>query len=245
VYGDALKRGRKATAGELSKPAVKANLGKIDMETRHFLHELMAYGSEGQSPLELSKLIKRLALSLSLSICYGRRMYLGDPLTQEIIQVEDEILRLRSMTDNLQDYLPVFRMWPFNSFHSKAIALRERRDTYVARLNQEIEGKMQNNSHEECLYAKNSSSHAPLPLSELSTILLTFLSGGLATESNTIHWSLTFLATRPEIQETAYRAIRKVYLTNDRLFKSGLEDIEEIPYISALVRESLRYNSVL
>ncbi|KAA8646706.1 uncharacterized protein ATNIH1004_005381 [Aspergillus tanneri] len=222
IYGDALKRGRKATAAELSKPAVKANLGKIDLETRHFLHELMFYVYHE-------------------SICYGRRMYLGDPLTQEIIQVEDEILRLRSMTDNLQDYLSFFRLWPFNGYYSKAVKLRERRDAYVARLNQEIQAKMRNNSHEECLYSKNQTCPHPLPLEELSTVLLTFLSGGLATESNTIHWSLTLLATRPEIQEIAYKSIREVYPNNEQLFKAGLEDVEEIPYISALVRESLRY----
>ncbi|KAI0123703.1 cytochrome P450 CYP504B10 [Xylariales sp. AK1849] len=241
IYGDALKRGRKATAAELSKPAVKATLGKIDLETRHFLHELIVYGSEGQSPLEVSKLIKRLTLSLSLSICYGRRMYLGDPLTQEIIHVEDEILRLRSMTDNLQDYLSLFRLWPFNGYHSKAVKLRVRRDAYVGRLNQEIKEKMRNNSHEDCLYSKNQACAHPLPLEELSTVLLTFLSGGLATESNTIHWSLTLLATRPEIQQIAYESIRKVYPNNEQLFEAGLQDIEEVPYISALVRESLRY----
>lgn len=204
----------------------------------------MVYGSEGQSPLEISKLIKRLTLSLSLSICYGRRMYLGDPLTQEIIHVEDQILRLRSMTDNLQDYVRLFRLWPFNSYYGKAVKLRERRDAYVAKLNQEIKGKIKNNSNEDCLYSKNLACSHPLPLDELSTVLLTFLSGGLATESNTIHWSLALLATQPEIQETAYNAIRKIYPNNEALFEAGLQDVEEVPYISALVRESLRLVSM-
>ena len=245
VYGDALKRGRKATSAELSKPAVKANLDKIDLETRHLLHELAVYGNEGESALEVSKLIKRLALSLSLSICYGRRMYLGDPLTQEIIQVEDEILRLRSMTDNIQDYLSLFRLWPFNGYYSKAVKLRVRRDKYVSTLNHEIQAKIQKNTHEECLYSKNEASPHPLPLDELSTVLLTFLSGGLATESSTIHWGLTLLAAQPKIQETAFKAIREVYPTNEQLFKAGLEDVEAIPYISALVREILRYDVTL
>ncbi|KAK2616570.1 hypothetical protein QQS21_000393 [Conoideocrella luteorostrata] len=240
-YGESLKKGRKATASELSRPAVKANLGKIDLETRHFLQELMVYGSEGQSALEVSKLIKRLTLSLSLSICYGRRMHLGDPFTQEIIYVEDQILRLRSMTDNLQDYISLFRLWPFNKYYGKAVELRERRDAYVARLNHEIEEKMRSNTHNDCLYSKNTECSHPLPQKELSTVLLTFLSGGLATASSTIHWSLTLLATRPDIQETAYKAIREVYPNNKQVFEAGLQDVEEVPYISALVRESLRF----
>lgn len=219
---------------------MKANLDKIDLEVRHFIDELAIYGSGGTSSVEVSKLIKRLTLSLSLSICYGRRMYLGDPLTQEIIQVEDQILRLRSMTDNLQDYLSCFRLWPFTAYRGRATKLRQRRDAYVGRLNREIEEKMKSNSHEECLYAKNFTSPHPLPRSELSTVLLTFLSGGLATASNTIHWSLTLLAARPEIQEKAYNSIRGVYSTNKLLFESGLQDVEKISYISALVRECLR-----
>ncbi|EFZ02936.1 cytochrome P450 [Metarhizium robertsii] len=240
-YGDALKRGRKATAAELSKPAVKANLDKIDLETRHLVDELNCYGCEGHSPVEVSKVIKRLTLSLSLGICYGRRMYLGDPLTQEIIYIEDQILRLRSMTDNLQDYISLFRVWPFNTYHQSATGLRERRDEYVGRLNREIEEKMKEGSHEECLYTKNFDSPHPLPTKELSTVLLTFLSGGLATASNTMHWSLTLLAARPEIQETAYKAIREVYPDNKQLFDSVYKDTEEVQYISALVRECLRY----
>ncbi|KAI0537877.1 cytochrome P450 [Xylaria digitata] len=240
-FGDALKKGRKATAAELSKPAVKANLGKIDLETRHLLQELLVYGSEGQHPVRVSKPIKRLTLSLSLSICYGRRVYLGDPLTHDIIDVEDEILKFRSMTDNLQDYLSLFRMWPLNSYSSRAVELRKRRDAYVLRLNEEIEAKLQAGSHQDCLYAKNMASAHPLPVKELSTVLLTFLSGGLATASSTIHWSLTLLATRPDIQETAYKAIRNVYANDRQLFESCMLDTEEIPYISALVRESLRY----
>ncbi|KAM3511011.1 hypothetical protein MY11210_005347 [Beauveria gryllotalpidicola] len=241
VYGDALKRGRKATAAELSKPAVKANLDKIDLETRHFIHELLSYGSEGLTPLHVSKLVKRLALSLSMSICYGRRMYLGDPLTQEIIEVEHEILKLRSMTDNLQDFVPMLRVWPFNRYRGAAVKLCERRDAYVRQLNEEIKNKMRNNTNEQCLWAKNEASAHPLPLSELSTVLLTFLSGGLATESNTIYWGLILLATRPDIQENALHHIQKAYPDVGQAFGSGLRDTEDIPYISALVREILRF----
>ncbi|KAJ6781026.1 hypothetical protein PWT90_04928 [Aphanocladium album] len=243
VYGDALKRGRKATAAELSKPAVKNNLEKIDLETRHFMHELLSYGRAGNAPLQVSKLIKRMALSISMSICYGRRMYLGDPLTQEIIEVEHEILKLRSMTDNLQDFLPVMRIWPFNLYRGEAVKLCERRDAYVRHLNEEVKEKMRSNTHETCLWSKNEAAAHPLPLTELSTVLLTFLSGGLATESNTIYWGLILLATRADIQQTALSHIQKVHGDVEDVFGAALQDTEDIPYISALVREILRINA--
>lgn len=176
-----------------------------------------------------------------MSICYGRRMYLGDPLTQEIIEVEHEILKLRSMTDNLQDFVPMLRVWPFNRYRGSAMKLCERRDAYVRQLNEEVKAKMLNDTHEQCLWAKNEQAAHPLPLSELSTVLLTFLSGGLATESNTIYWGLILLATRPDIQQTALDHIQKAHLDVEQTFEGTVRDTEDIPYISALVREILRY----
>ncbi|OAA56406.1 Cytochrome P450 [Cordyceps fumosorosea ARSEF 2679] len=192
VYGNALKRGREATAAELSKPAVKANLDKINLETRHLIHELLIYGSEGRSPLLVSPLVKRLALNLSVSICYGRRMYLGNPLTQEIISVEHKILKLRSMTDNAQDFLaPAARLAT-----QQKLPRAGRGPARAARV---------------------------------------------ATESNMIHWGLVLLATRPDVQETALLHIREAYPDVAKVFGEPLRDTEDIPYISALVREILRF----
>lgn len=75
-------------------------------------------------------------------------------------------------------------------------------------------------------------------------ILVTLVSSGLATATNTVRWCMTLLATRPDLQEAAFNAIRKVYPTDREAFEAVMKDDEEVPYISALVRESLRYVSL-
>lgn len=74
-------------------------------------------------------------------------------------------------------------------------------------------------------------------------ILVTLVSSGLATATNTVRWCMILLAARPELQERAYNAIRRVYPTDSEAFDSVMKDEEEVAYISALVKETLRYGN--
>lgn len=58
---------------------------------------------------------------------------------------------------------------------------------------------------------------------------------------NTVRWCLTLFAGRPELQEIAYGAIREAYPTDQQVFDAAYIDKEEILYLTALVRECLRY----
>lgn len=240
-YNPAFKRSRKETALGLGAPAVKMNLPQIDRETRQLVAELLSHGNNGHTAVEPSRLAARMALSLSASLCYGRQMSLEDPLTDEILSVEDAIHFLRSTTGNLQDYIPLFRRWPLNGNSRRARRLQVRRDAYVVKINQEANYKLEQGIRESCLYTKNYLSSHPLAQGELSAVLLSFLSGGLATTRNILLWCFTILAAQPEIQKTAYEAIRRVYPDDSRIFGSEVVEAEEVQYIRALLRECLRY----
>ncbi|QLI73906.1 3-hydroxyphenylacetate 6-hydroxylase [Metarhizium brunneum] len=112
-FNTSLKRTRKEIASEGSKPAVRTHLADIDLETRHLLRDLMNSCGDGQTPVDMYMPVSRLGLSLMMTICYGRRMFLEDPLTTEIINVEDQLLGLRSPSGNYLDYLPLLRLFPF------------------------------------------------------------------------------------------------------------------------------------
>lgn len=58
-----------------------------------------------------------------------------------------------------------------------------------------------------------------------------------------VAWSIALLAERPDIQETGLTEIRKVYPPNQPLCDAN--DDQSIPYIVALVKELLRYYTVL
>lgn len=44
-----------------------------------------------------------------MTLCYGPHMYLDSALTTETIEVEDQLLGLRSPSGNYLDYLPFLR----------------------------------------------------------------------------------------------------------------------------------------
>ncbi|CRG89251.1 3-hydroxyphenylacetate 6-hydroxylase [Talaromyces islandicus] len=69
------------------------------------------------------------------------------------------------------------------------------------------------------------------------------LSGGLDTITTLVAWSVALLAQRPDIQDTALKAIQKTYGTDEPLCDA--EDDQQCEYIVALVRECLRYYTVL
>lgn len=98
--GRSTKRTRKTSAGELSKPAVKGNLAAFDRETLQLISDIASHCHADS--IEISHLLDRIQLSLALTICYGKRMTLEDPLTAKIIEVEDILNRLRSTTGNIR-----------------------------------------------------------------------------------------------------------------------------------------------
>ncbi|UNI14225.1 3-hydroxyphenylacetate 6-hydroxylase [Purpureocillium takamizusanense] len=238
-----LKHTRKEIASEGSKPALKTRLRDIDLETRHLMRDLVTHCDAGQTPVDMYMFISRLGLSLMMTLCYGRRMHLDDPLTAEIIDVEDQLLGLRSPSGNYLDYLPFLRKLPSTPLARRAASLRDRRDAYVLRLKEEVDEKITMGTYVPCLYTKNHFSPHPLSSSEVSMILVTLVSSGLATATNTVRWCMTLLATRPDLQDAAYKAIREVYPTDREAFEAIVKDEEEVPYISALVRETLRVYS--
>ncbi|KID91860.1 3-hydroxyphenylacetate 6 hydroxylase, partial [Metarhizium majus ARSEF 297] len=122
-FNTSLKRTRKEIASEGGKPAVRTHLADIDLETRHLLRDLMNRCGDGQTPVDMYMPVSRLGLSLMMTICYGRRMFLEDPLTTEIINVDDQLLGLRSPSGNYLDYLPLLRLFPFTPLARKAARL--------------------------------------------------------------------------------------------------------------------------
>lgn len=228
-------------AAELSKPAVTSNLANIDRESRIFLQDLLTYGNAGKDAIDFYMYITRISMSLSLTICYGRPTSLEDPIADEIIYVEDRILALRSPAMNYLDHIPFLRNIDPKGIHNFAAEIRDRQDAYCLQLNSEVEDKIKSGEYVNCLYTKNFHSENPMSQEELLMVLVTFLAGRLSTVVNTVRWCLTLFAGRPELQDIAYGAIREAYPTDQQVFDAAYIDKEEIPYLTALVHECLRY----
>jgi len=244
-FSESLKRRRKGAASALNKPSVATYIGHIDLETRDFLTEFLMYGEAGTRAVDPMPMIQRLSLSLSLTLNWGTRMASqNDELFDEITHVEEEVSKFRSTTGNLQDYIPILRWNPFSFGSAKARDMRRRRDIYLKKLNRDLDGRMEKGTHQPCIQANVIlDKEAKLNTEELRSISLTMLSGGLDTLTTLVAWSMALLAQRPDIQARALEEIRKVYREEEILCDAY--DDQSIPYIVALIRELLRYYTVL
>ncbi|KAH8703404.1 cytochrome P450 [Talaromyces proteolyticus] len=243
-YNESLIRRRKGASSALNRPAVETYVPHLDLETKDFIKDILEFGESGHRLVNPVPLVQRLSLSLSLTLNWGTRITSHkDGLFQEITHVEEEINRFRSTTDNLQDYIPLLRLVPF-SFRNKAVEYRQRRDRYLHKLNRELDDRIRNGTHEPCIQANVIlDKETKLDNIELTSISLTMLSGGFETFSAVATWAIGLLATRLDIQQKAYDEIRGIYAAENPLCDA--KDDQKCKYIVALVRESLRYFTVL
>jgi 3-hydroxyphenylacetate 6-hydroxylase len=244
-FSESLKRRRKGAASALNKPSVASYVPHIDLETRTYLKEFLEYGEAGTKAVDPMPMIQRLSLSLALTLNWGTRMASqDDQLFGEITYVEEEVSKFRSTTGNLQDYIPLLRLNPFSFGSAKARDMRRRRDTYLQKLNKDLDDRMEKGTHQPCIQANViQDPEAKLNAEELTSISLTMLSGGLDTLTTLVAWSLALMAQRPDIQDKAVAEIEKFYGKDKPLCDA--DDDQKCAYIVALAREMLRYYTVL
>jgi 3-hydroxyphenylacetate 6-hydroxylase len=231
-YSKALNRGRKDTP--LGKPAVRTYVKCLDIETRDFIQQCLSAHNQHIDPL---RLLQRMSLSLDLTLCWGRRISLADPLLTEIVQVEHEIVNMRNTITNLQDCIPLLR-FPWSRTTKKALSLRRRRDAYFAQLNGELDRKIIEGTQRSCIRAQLLE-REDVDEEELNLVCLTFISAGMAPTVATLQWSIAFLAQRPDIQAAAFIAINEHYGNRYKTL-GDIDDDQGCQYIVALIKECLR-----
>ncbi|CAI6342099.1 unnamed protein product [Periconia digitata] len=244
-FGESLKRRRKGVASAVNRPSIATYIPHLDVETKDFIKEGFINGEAGTVGVNPMPMIQRLSLSLALTLNWGTRMVSrDDPLFHEITEVEEAISKFRSTTGNLQDYIPLLRLNPFSKGSRSAREMRARRDVYLARLNRDLDERMEKGTHKPCIQANVMvDEEAALNKEELRSISLTMLSGGLDTITTLVQWSVALLAQREDVQEKAVQEIRKYYGADEPLCDAY--DDQRCQYVAALVKECLRYYCVL
>lgn len=215
----------------------------LDLETRHFIKDLLHYGENGTAAINPIHAIQRMSLSLVLTLNWGVRMRSqDDALFSEIVHVEEELNYFRGSSASLQDYVPLWRLFPAKS--AQAIALRNRRDAYILKFDRELRERVKLGTHASCIQANVMvDPEAKVSEEEVRSISLSMLSAGFETVGATVAWSLGFFAAHPEIQEKAYRNINEMYGDEQPLCDPH-EDMK-CEYVASLVKECLRYFCVV
>ncbi|PHH69729.1 hypothetical protein CDD82_7551 [Ophiocordyceps australis] len=244
-WDDSCKRRRKAAATALNKPATRSYMPVIDLESAVVFEEMLrAYRDGGD--IDPNALLQRYALNASLTLNYGFRLDGGikSHMLKEIVEVERGISNLRSTSNNWQDYIPLLRLW--GSQNSEAKELRVRRDAYLNKLIHDLKENIKNGTDKPCITGNVlKDPEAKLSHDEIKSMCLTIVSAGLDTVSGTLAYGMAYLASEKgqAIQKKAYQAIQDVYPDGDAWERCLAE--EKVPYVTALVSETLRYSAVI
>ncbi|KAH8812106.1 cytochrome P450 [Xylogone sp. PMI_703] len=242
-WSESTKKRRKAAATAMNKSSTTSYIPLIDELSRDFISDLLQTGKSGNIAFDPKPFIQATILDLTMTLNYGARLPKEPELFDELTYVEENVSRIRSAVGSLQDYIPILRWNPVNSKSAHAMEINRRRLRYLNRFNDELQHRLKEDKSKPCIQGnvlKNPESN--FTDVELMSISMSMVSGGLDTMVNTMSWTVGTLARHPEIQETAYQAIRNVYGTETW---GDIKQENGVPYITALVKECLRYFSVL
>ncbi|RDA94950.1 hypothetical protein CP533_0137 [Ophiocordyceps camponoti-saundersi (nom. inval.)] len=245
-WDESCKRRRKAAATALNRPSLASYMPILDLEATASIKELLRDGGAGSRDVDPGPYFQRFALNTSLTLCYGFRLDEGVQGTRlrEMARVEREILNFRSTSNNWQDYVPLLRLW--GAQNPAATEYRARRDVYLDHLLRDLKTRIAQGSDRPCMVGNVlCDPEADLTQAELKSLCLSMVSGGVDTVPSNIIMCLAFLATADgqAVQAKALEAILQVYPDGDP-WLAGLAE-EKVPYLVALVKETLRYWTVI
>ncbi|KAI9840637.1 MAG: hypothetical protein M1837_001406 [Sclerophora amabilis] len=245
-WDDSCKKRRKAAATALNRPAVQSYMPIIDLESNASIKELLKDSDNGETDVDPNPYFQRFALNTSLTLNYGFRIEgnIDNELLREIVHVERIVSNLRSTSNNWQDYIPLLRLW--SSRNSEAGEYRARRDRYLELLLGMLKKNIADGTDKPCITGNVlKDPEAKLNEGEVKSICLTMVSAGLDTVPGNLIMAIAYLSSEhgQEIQKKAYEEILAVYPDGDAWEKCLVE--EKVDYITALVKEVLRFWTVL
>ncbi|KIN02132.1 hypothetical protein OIDMADRAFT_162082 [Oidiodendron maius Zn] len=245
-WDESCKQRRKAAATALNRPAVQSYMPIIDLESNVSIKELLEDSENGKKDVDPIGYFQRFALNTSLTLNYGSRINgkIDNELLKEVVDVERAISNFRSTSNNWQDYIPLLRLLPGSS--TEANDWRERRDKYLTFLLNKLKSQIAEGTDKPCITGNIlKDPEAKLNENEIKSICLTMVSAGLDTVPGNLIMGIAYLSSvhGQEIQQRAYDEIMKVYPDGDAWTKCLVE--EKVPYVTALVREVLRFFTVI
>ncbi|KAF2199014.1 cytochrome P450 phenylacetate hydroxylase-like protein [Delitschia confertaspora ATCC 74209] len=245
-WDESCKQRRKAAATALNRPAVQSYMPLIDLESNVSIKEILEDTKGGQIDIDPRAYWQRYALNTSLTLTYGHRIDgdKDDKLLHEITDVERAISNFRSTSNNWQDYIPLLRLWP--SRDNDAKTWRARRDKYLTYLLGILKQNIKEGTDKPCIVGNIiKDPEAKLNEAEIKSLCLTMVSAGLDTVPGNLIMGIAYLASPAghRIQKKAYEEIMRVYPNNDA-WERCLDE-EKVPYVTALVKEILRYWTVI
>lgn len=259
-----LLRTKRAASLELNGRSVRLMANKIDTQVRYMLRMVIKNNVELGGPpsvfvghvrnrvsdVDLLPYFQLFALRSAIQLtygttldCYGKHAQ----VCQEIISVENQIIRLRGQGSWVPDFLPFTKA--FGNWTARAAALRLRRDRYMNELSRTFNRRFMDGEAD----ARNSilgnlySSSSLLSQREINSICLTMVSAGLDNTPFTINHLMGHLSRSDygyTLQKTALSAIISTYGSYHEAWAHCGDNID-CAFVLALLNETLRFFTVL
>ncbi|XP_074514057.1 cytochrome P450 [Sebastes fasciatus] len=136
--------------------------------------------------------------------------------------------------------------WPYLPFWKQFVAVWDHlfkvAEELVQQKMEQIQEQVHLDQNVEGAYLTHLLLSDQMTVTEILGSITELLLAGVDTTSNTISWSLYLLAKEPQIQEQLYQEVIAV-CPGDKVPNS--EDIAQMPYLKAIVRETLRMYPVV
>ncbi|CUM65667.1 uncharacterized protein PRCAT00003315001 [Priceomyces carsonii] len=264
--GPSFQRKKKAISMLLNYRSVMDLSDVIDNETRYTIRKLITKNSELSGPpscnmfryvrteladINLMPYGQLFALRSSIFITYGFYLdcYNKDAkLAQEIINVENKIIRFRSPISNLRDFLPFLRYIP--GMESKADLFGKKRNEYMNHLFRILKKKLalgESLAMNSLVGQLLASEKNKLTTSEIQSVCLTMVSAGLDNTPLNFNHVMGHLSQPygESIQEKVFAEILSKSNNDICIAWDNLAHSMDCEYLKAVIKETLRYFTVL
>lgn len=235
-YGPYWRLVRRNLSAEALHPARVGLYATARREVRDVLvaRLLRARGGDGSSAVQVRPAFRRALFELLVYMSLGAR--LAEEVLDEVQNIQQEIVR--SITS-----FPIFAFFPavtkrlFRKRWEAYVAVRRRQDEIFLPL---IHARRGGGGDGPPCYADSVLSlrvadegERPLTDAEVVSLCSEFINAGTDTTLTTLEWIMAELVNHPDVQAKVYEEVKSIPELNDG-------DLQETPYLKAVVLEGLR-----
>lgn len=212
------------------------------------------FHSESEEKIvKLKPMFLNLVLDVMMRMFAGKRycpkkMAEGD--VTKPISLLDYVTRSFRMTTGEPDacyFMPIFKLLGVRGLEERCNELQKQGDLLMDNLIQGLKTRMPGSGEKEenvieFLLARQRDDPKLYPDEMIKGLVLVLTAAGIETSAGIMEWAFSLLLNHPEVLQKAQNEIEdyvcRKYQSNDRFLE--LSDIEHLPYLSCIVKETLR-----
>ncbi|KAK7392829.1 hypothetical protein VNO78_21277 [Psophocarpus tetragonolobus] len=245
-YGPYWKFLKKLCMSELLNGKMLDQLLPIRQDEIHRFVMKMKMKGEACESVNVGDEFLKLTNSIVMRMAIGKSCFNSDDEAHKVTERVKESSKISGMF-NLEDYFWFCKGLDLQGIGKKLKEVRERFDTMVEciiREHEEVRNKLtdKKNAPRDVLDVllsiyEDQSSEVKITRDNIKAFLVDMFTGGTDTTAVTLEWSLAELINHPTVMEKAKKEIDSI-IGKERIVMEL--DIENLPYLQAIVKETLR-----